>query len=202
MSEIYNNTIQNNNNKQPQISEMFQKFALAFKTKTFEFCTEEIITDQKVIVIKPDPNPLSSPPKSPSPSPSPSLSPSPKPLAPSITSNYKARMFLSLKRINHHRPKIHRHQTRSKSTLFSSEVTVAFAITITFTITEATGTFDYFQLQSAHVPSVEENVKSADKCLFRIFSDSLNARNFAPTVFTIFRLVLHWRLKWKRIRVS
>ncbi|KAI5345193.1 hypothetical protein L3X38_013070 [Prunus dulcis] len=54
----------------PQISEMFQKFALAFKTKTFEFfaeeeaedsdslalldSAEEVITDQKVVVIKPD----------------------------------------------------------------------------------------------------------------------------------------------------
>ncbi|GMP85133.1 hypothetical protein CsSME_00038412 [Camellia sinensis var. sinensis] len=44
--------------KPPQISEMFQKFALAFKTKTFEFFAEEdaeeFITDQKVVVIKPD----------------------------------------------------------------------------------------------------------------------------------------------------
>ncbi|XP_057492635.1 protein GRAVITROPIC IN THE LIGHT 1-like [Actinidia eriantha] len=61
--------------KPPQISEMFQKFALAFRTKTFEFfadedaatangedadgfslldSAEEFITDQKVVVIKPD----------------------------------------------------------------------------------------------------------------------------------------------------
>ncbi|CAK9186550.1 unnamed protein product [Ilex paraguariensis] len=64
--------------KQPQISEMFQKFALAFKTKTFEFFADDeaetaattpaaednyfslldsaegFITDQKVIIIKPD----------------------------------------------------------------------------------------------------------------------------------------------------
>ncbi|KAL6004939.1 hypothetical protein ACLOJK_005497 [Asimina triloba] len=63
--------------KPPQISEMFQKFALAFKTKTIEFFTEdepeaddtnsnshfndldsadEIITDQRIVVIKPDHN--------------------------------------------------------------------------------------------------------------------------------------------------
>ncbi|KAL7591361.1 hypothetical protein Lser_V15G31793 [Lactuca serriola] len=71
--------------KPPQISEMFQKFAIAFKAKTFEFFTEEeesaansaavsaavsdtedgftlldstedFITDQKVIIIKPDLN--------------------------------------------------------------------------------------------------------------------------------------------------
>ncbi|KAG9160161.1 hypothetical protein Leryth_024538 [Lithospermum erythrorhizon] len=57
--------------KQPQISEMFQKFALAFKTKTYELLTgeeeeenkdvftlldsaEEFIPHQKVVVIKPD----------------------------------------------------------------------------------------------------------------------------------------------------
>lgn len=62
--------------KPPQISEMFQKFALAFKTKTYELLTgeeeeeeennpsssiftlldsaEEFIPDQKVIIIKPD----------------------------------------------------------------------------------------------------------------------------------------------------
>ncbi|KAD3069222.1 hypothetical protein R6Q59_016735 [Mikania micrantha] len=71
--------------KPPQISDMFQKFAIAFKAKTFEFFTEEeesavnsaavsaavsdnedgftlldstedFITDQKVIIIKPDLN--------------------------------------------------------------------------------------------------------------------------------------------------
>lgn len=71
--------------KPPQISDMFQKFAIAFKAKTFEFFTEEeesaansaavsaavsdnedgftlldstedFITDQKVIIIKPDMN--------------------------------------------------------------------------------------------------------------------------------------------------
>lgn len=57
--------------KPPQISEMFQKFAMAFKSKTFEFfadednepadgfalldSAEDFIPDQKVVVIKPDP---------------------------------------------------------------------------------------------------------------------------------------------------
>ncbi|KAJ6320550.1 hypothetical protein OIU78_015857 [Salix suchowensis] len=56
--------------KQPQISEMFSKFALAFKTKTFDFFADEVsdadegfslldsaedfIPDQKVIILKPD----------------------------------------------------------------------------------------------------------------------------------------------------
>lgn len=57
--------------KPPQIAEMFQKFAMAFKSKTFEFfadeeiepsdgfalldSAEDFIPDQKVVVIKPDP---------------------------------------------------------------------------------------------------------------------------------------------------
>ncbi|KAF9616723.1 hypothetical protein IFM89_031999 [Coptis chinensis] len=60
--------------KQPQISEMFQKFAIAFKAKTIEFFAEEeeveedfqtlslseeeIITNQRVVVIKPDSKPF------------------------------------------------------------------------------------------------------------------------------------------------
>ncbi|GLT39557.1 hypothetical protein SLA2020_137410 [Shorea laevis] len=64
--------------KPPQISEMFQKFAMAFKSKTFEFfaddendpsdtegfllldSAEDFIPDQKVVVIKPDPPACSS----------------------------------------------------------------------------------------------------------------------------------------------
>ncbi|XP_042510279.1 protein GRAVITROPIC IN THE LIGHT 1-like [Macadamia integrifolia] len=63
--------------KPPQISEMFQKFALAFKTKTIEFfaeededdetlslldSNEEIITGQRVVVLKPDYLPKPTPP--------------------------------------------------------------------------------------------------------------------------------------------
>ncbi|KAF6174732.1 hypothetical protein GIB67_008787 [Kingdonia uniflora] len=69
MTELDNST------KPPQISEMFQKFALAFKAKTIEFfaedeeeqtsadesdfftlldSAEEVITNQRVVVIKPD----------------------------------------------------------------------------------------------------------------------------------------------------
>ncbi|XP_043718047.1 protein GRAVITROPIC IN THE LIGHT 1-like [Telopea speciosissima] len=68
--------------KPPQISEMFQKFALAFKTKTIEFfaeededddaetlslldSTEEIITGQRVVVLKPDYLPKPTPPTQP-----------------------------------------------------------------------------------------------------------------------------------------
>ncbi|XP_004514207.1 protein GRAVITROPIC IN THE LIGHT 1 [Cicer arietinum] len=130
----------NNNNKPPQISEMFQKFALAFKTKTFEFfadendesdcfslldSAEEIITDQKVVVIKPDPNPSTD---------------SPPPLIqPKTTPSFTPKQLLT--------------ETTSHD-LFAS----IFAAVSAF---EAS----YFQLQSAHVPFVEENVKNADKVL-------------------------------------
>ncbi|XP_077245099.1 DUF641 family protein (DUF641) [Tasmannia lanceolata] len=79
--------------KPPQISEMFQKFALAFKTKTIEFFAEEenepteeidlslldsadeIITGQKVVVIKPDSGNITtqSPGKDPNPNPKPDV---------------------------------------------------------------------------------------------------------------------------------
>ncbi|XP_061353545.1 protein GRAVITROPIC IN THE LIGHT 1 [Gastrolobium bilobum] len=152
-------------NKSPQISEMFQKFALAFKTKTFEFFSdenatavddsdgfslldsaEEIITDQKVVVIKPDPDPSHNfspgtppPPQTPPPSPPPPTQ---------ITNSAKSPESKST-------PRLTANQIRETThTLISS----IFAAVSAF---EAS----YFQLQSAHVPFVEENVKSADKLL-------------------------------------
>lgn len=127
--------------KPPQISDMFQKFALAFKTKTFEFfadeddpdpytssadgfslldSAEDFITDQKVVVIKPD-----RPQNLPSPQESPKLS--------------KSFSFVN---------------TQLAKTLISS----TFATVSSF---EAS----YLQLQTAHVPFVEEHVTSADKAL-------------------------------------
>ncbi|KAG2669322.1 hypothetical protein I3760_14G029000 [Carya illinoinensis] len=134
--------------KPPQISDMFQKFAQAFKSKTFEFFTEiepvedsdvfslldsaeEVITDQKVVVIKPDPIYGPSVPEQPSLSPPRSVMPRPL----SRTQN---------KTIN----------TRITQTLISS----IFATVSSF---EAS----YFQLQAAHVPFAEENVKDADRAL-------------------------------------
>ncbi|XWS77233.1 hypothetical protein CRYUN_Cryun01aG0244000 [Craigia yunnanensis] len=120
--------------KPPQISEMFQKFALAFKTKTFEFfadddndnnkpsdsdgfslldSTEDFITDQKVVVIKPDPPPNSSS---------------------SINNSFQS--------------------TQRADSLISS----VFAVVSSF---EAS----YLQLQTSHVPFVEESVKAADRAL-------------------------------------
>ncbi|XVF79855.1 hypothetical protein PTKIN_Ptkin15bG0023500 [Pterospermum kingtungense] len=127
--------------KPPQISEMFQKFALAFKTKTFEFfaddddntnnnnhlsdsdgfslldSTEDFITDQKVVVIKPDPPPNSS----------------------SLVNN--------------------RFQSRTVDTqIADSLISSVFAAVSSF---EAS----YLQLQTSHVPFVEESVRAADRAL-------------------------------------
>ncbi|XWS45902.1 hypothetical protein CRYUN_Cryun14cG0019100 [Craigia yunnanensis] len=123
--------------KPPQISEMFQKVALAFKTKTFEFfadddnnnhlsdsdgfslldSTEDFITDQKVVVIKPDlpPNSYSS-----------------------INNSFPNRTI----------------DTQIADSLISS----VFAAVSSF---EAS----YLQLQTSHVPFVEESVKAADRAL-------------------------------------
>ncbi|XP_040995267.1 protein GRAVITROPIC IN THE LIGHT 1-like [Juglans microcarpa x Juglans regia] len=134
--------------KPPQISDMFQKFAQAFKSKTFEFfaeieavedsdgfslldSAEEVITDQKVVVIKPDPIYGPSVPEQPSLSPPRSVMPWPL----NRTQN---------KTIN----------TRLTQTVISS----IFATVSSF---EAS----YFQLQAAHVPFAEENVKDADRAL-------------------------------------
>ncbi|KAL2336483.1 hypothetical protein Fmac_010929 [Flemingia macrophylla] len=142
--------------KPPQISEMFQKFALAFKTKTFEFFSdenaatlddsdgfslldsaEEIITDQKVVVIKPDSDPsLNAPPP---PHSHPPHSPPPR-SPPPITETA---------------PPLTEAEIRETTRALISSI---FAAVSAF---EAS----YFQLQSAHVPLVEDHVKSADKVL-------------------------------------
>ncbi|KAK8504079.1 hypothetical protein V6N13_132101 [Hibiscus sabdariffa] len=125
--------------KPPQISEMFQKFALAFKTKTFEFfvddddnnrlsesggfplldSTEDFITDQKVVVIKPDPPPNSS-------------------SSSSIDNSFPS--------------------TTIDAQIANSLVSSVFAAVSSF---EAS----YLQLQTSHVPFEEEGVKSADRAL-------------------------------------
>ncbi|XP_057437254.1 protein GRAVITROPIC IN THE LIGHT 1 [Lotus japonicus] len=163
-------------NKPPQISEMFQKFALAFKTKTFEFFSdetpddadgfsllldsaEEIITDQKVVVIKPDPNPSHSPepPQSPitdSPqtTPSPPQSPETKTTPPQSPPPPPP---LTETKVTPPQPRLTPAQIRETTHALVSSI---FAAVSAF---EAS----YFQLQSAHVPFVEENVKSADRVL-------------------------------------
>ncbi|OMO78543.1 hypothetical protein CCACVL1_14308 [Corchorus capsularis] len=125
--------------KPPQISEMFQKFALAFKTKTFEFfadeennngnnpsdsdgfslldSTEDFITDQKVVVIKPDPPPNSS----------------------SSVNNSSRRRTID---------------TQMADSLISS----VFAAVSSFESS-------YLLLQTSHVPFVEESVMAADRAL-------------------------------------
>lgn len=142
----------------PQISEMFQKFALAFKAKTFEFfadeeaedgdgfslldSAEEVITDQKVVVIKPDSAAQNFSP------------PQPKPSKPhsSETQLKKQHDFDKARPL---RPtQIRTINTHLTQTLISS----IFATVSSF---EAS----YLQLQTAHVPFVEENIKAADRAL-------------------------------------
>ncbi|KAF5446228.1 hypothetical protein F2P56_031868 [Juglans regia] len=134
--------------KPPQISEMFQKFAQAFKSKTIEFfaeiepvedsdgfslldSAEEVITDQKVVVIKPDPIRGSSLPAQPSSSPPQSVIT--RPLNPTQNIIINTRMTQTL-------------------------ISYIFATVSSF---EAS----YFQLQAAHVPFVGESVKDADRAL-------------------------------------
>ncbi|KAK2413833.1 protein GRAVITROPIC IN THE LIGHT [Trifolium repens] len=175
--QIYQN---NNNKQQPQISEMFQKFALAFKTKTFEFfadddednnnlddsdgfslldSTEEIITDQKVIIIKPDPNPST-------------ITDSPPKTTPSITTNQLHNETTPSRELllNETTPTVTPNQLLNETTpsvtprQLLNETTSHDLISSIFAAVSAFEA-SYFQLQSAHVPFVEENVKSTDKVL-------------------------------------
>ncbi|XP_062091594.1 protein GRAVITROPIC IN THE LIGHT 1 [Humulus lupulus] len=146
--------------KPPQISEMFQKFALAFKAKTFEFfaeeeagedadgfslldSSEEVITDQKVVVIKPDSAFDFSPPQ-----------PQSK-LTKSLSSDTQLKKHGEFARTTSlSRTQIRPINTQLTQTLISS----IFATVSSF---EAS----YLQLQTAHVPFVEENIKAADRAL-------------------------------------
>ncbi|XP_050237163.1 protein GRAVITROPIC IN THE LIGHT 1 isoform X2 [Mercurialis annua] len=143
--------------KAPQISEMFQKFALAFKTKTFEFfadddentatsaadydgfslldSAEDFITDQKVIILKPDQPDRPDQPDQP-------INQTQE-LPPKSTVT-KPKQTVKLKPLN----------TQLAQTLISS----TFATVSSF---EAS----YLQLQTAHVPLNEEGVRIADEAL-------------------------------------
>ncbi|KAK9274154.1 hypothetical protein L1049_018968 [Liquidambar formosana] len=151
--------------KPPQISEMFQKFALAFRTKTFEFfaddenpaaaaatadedsdgftlldSAEEIITGQRVVVIKPDQTRNLSqctlqprPPPPPPPPPQPQQQQQQQTVAKSAT------------------------QIRPTNTL------IADALISSIFATVSSFEASYLQLQTAHVPFIEENIKAADR---------------------------------------
>ncbi|KAJ6335019.1 hypothetical protein OIU78_011788 [Salix suchowensis] len=131
--------------KQPQISEMFSKFALAFKTKTFEFfadetaaadeiadgfslldSAEDFIPDQKVIILKPD-QPLS-----------------------------HNQDFLPQKELT-----VKNSETQIKPLNIQLANTLISSVFATASSFEAS----YLQLQTAHVPFNEESIKVADKAL-------------------------------------
>ncbi|KAJ7950896.1 IRK-interacting protein [Quillaja saponaria] len=163
--------------KPPQISEMFQKFALAFKTKTYEFfaeeeetaaaedsdgfslldSAEEIITDQKVVVIKPDGARDFSQQKPPPPPPE---FPSTKPFAETQFTKPEQRQEFS-----HPAPQVK--LTRSISQPQMRDINTQLTQTLISSIFATISSFEasYFQLQTAHVPFVEENVKAADRAL-------------------------------------
>ncbi|VVB06427.1 unnamed protein product [Arabis nemorensis] len=140
----------------PQFSTMFQKLAMAVKTKTYEFFTEDgerigvdsdaegfslldsaedFITDQKVVVLKPD---------------RPFTSETPSPRSP-----VKSPVTRILVKPN--QPKLS--QVRKLDTQMGlSLISSVFATVSSF---EAS----YLQLQAAHAPFVEESVTAADRAL-------------------------------------
>lgn len=142
----------------PQFSQMFQKLAMAVKTKTYEFFTEDdngertdaegfslldssedFITDQKVVVLKPD-RPLFS-----------ASSPGSPPVNDAQTKN------LGTVSVKTNQPKLS--QVRKLDTQMGlSLISSVFATASSF---EAS----YLQLQAAHAPFVEDNVKAADRAL-------------------------------------
>ncbi|KAF7825348.1 protein GRAVITROPIC IN THE LIGHT 1-like [Senna tora] len=143
--------------KPPQISQMFQKFALAFKTKTFEFfadedhaaagedsdgyflldSAEEIIPDQKVVVIKPD-SPLDFSPET-----------TPPPPEPEVRETQAEKL----------------EETEKLSSPAQNIRAMTHALISSIFATVASFEASYFQLQTAHVPFVEESVKAADRVL-------------------------------------
>ncbi|AEE80096.1 putative protein gravitropic in the light 1 [Arabidopsis thaliana] len=145
----------------PQFSQMFQKLAMAVKTKTYEFFTEDdnertdaegfslldssedFITDQKVVVLKPDKPLLSA--SSPG-------SPIESPVNDVQTKNLGV---VSVVKPNQKKlSQVRKLDTQMGLSLISS----VFATASSF---EAS----YLQLQAAHAPFVEENVKAADRAL-------------------------------------
>ncbi|KAM6584039.1 hypothetical protein CsatB_011041 [Cannabis sativa] len=142
----------------PQISEMFQKFALAFKAKTFEFfadeeagedadgfslldSAEEVITDQKVVVIKPDS--------------AFDFTPSQPKLTKSVSDETQLKKHGEFAR------------TRSLSQTQIRPINTQLTQTLISSIFATVSSFEasYLQLQTAHVPFVEENIKAADRAL-------------------------------------
>lgn len=146
--------------KPPQISELFQKFALAFKAKTFELFTEdegedrpftyaaaaaedshdlslldsaeEFITDQKVVVIKPDS----------------AFNPSPS--------------MAGERRIRHE---------PNDAQIAQTLIPCLFATVSCF---EAS----YLQLQAAHAPFDEEGIKAADRAILSHFNKWSDVKRF------------------------
>ncbi|XP_043717321.1 protein GRAVITROPIC IN THE LIGHT 1-like [Telopea speciosissima] len=140
--------------KPPQISKMFQKFALAFKTKTIEFfaeededddadtlslldSAEEIITGQRVVVLKPDHLPKPTPPTQPQ-------QPPPRP-QPQLQQQQEHQQLVQLSSNGNL-------QNKTFQTLIPS-------LFVTISSFEAS----YLQFQTAHAPFDADNIEAADR---------------------------------------
>ncbi|KAF2303479.1 hypothetical protein GH714_018723 [Hevea brasiliensis] len=143
--------------KAPPISEMFQKFALAFKTKTFEFfaddtaaddpsdvdglslldSAEDFIPDQKVIILKPD-QPL---------------------YQNSVSSSTPSRIPQQLS----HQSRINNSTDHTHITPLSAQSAQTLISSIFATVSSFEAS--YLQLQIAHVPFNEDSIKAADEAL-------------------------------------
>ncbi|PKI48718.1 protein GRAVITROPIC IN THE LIGHT 1 [Punica granatum] len=181
------------NSKPPQISEMFQKFALAFKAKTFELfadegggvgeldldglslldSADEVITGQRVVVIKPDNLANSS-----LDSPQSTLS------APQVSDTLETQLRLKEGEATTEAPVKKREQSRDVSPVtllqaaplrraktvselelraLSTQMSQILITSVFATVSSFEAS--YLQLQTAHVPFDEEGIKSADKAL-------------------------------------
>ncbi|XP_010264213.1 PREDICTED: uncharacterized protein LOC104602292 [Nelumbo nucifera] len=145
----------------PQISEMFQKFALAFKTKTLEFfaeqedddddadpislldSTEQVITDQRVVVIKPD-----------------------QLIKPTPSSQVHSQQLLQKERDRYH----------------PNHLQILQSLTSSLFATISSFEASYLQLQTAHAPFDAEKIKAADQAavshLQRLSEIKQSYRNF------------------------
>ncbi|XP_010259024.1 PREDICTED: IRK-interacting protein-like [Nelumbo nucifera] len=144
----------------PQISEMFQKFALAFKTKTIEFfadeedddadplslldSTEEVITGQRVVVIKPDQL----------------IKPTP-PAQLQQQQQYHQHQQLPSPPPQQQQPQQQNERDRYHPDNLQIVQTLISSLFATISSFEAS----YLQFQTAHAPFDADNIKTADRAL-------------------------------------
>ncbi|KAK4741313.1 hypothetical protein SAY87_024901 [Trapa incisa] len=187
--------------KPPQISGMFQKFALAFKTKTFELfadegggelepegmslldSADEVITGQRVVVIKPDSLADSS-----SDSPQSAASAPQKLETQPMLKEEDVKVEPPIKkqdRDNNVSPRkqfpvatLRRSKTVSELELQTLSTQMSQILITSIFATVSSFEASYLQLQTAHVPFDEESIKSADKALVHILQRLSDIKQF------------------------